>query len=108
MAVPRVKDFLRIGGRNGRHLVGTFDGTLHEVDVAVILENVGVLGFEADDVADKIHAVGTLILNVVNRENSLDTLIPGVLTVHRRIEYGRQCRLPVVAVNDVRLKADMR
>ena len=108
MAVPRIEDFLCIGRRNGRHLVGAFDGSLHEVDVAVIFQNVGVLGLESDHVADKIHTVGALILNIMNRENSLDALIPRILTVHRRIENRRQRRLPVVAMNDVGLKADVR
>ena len=53
------------------------------------------------------HGVAKLALerHVVDREHSLDAVVQRQALVELAQEQGRQCRLPVVAVQDVALKA---
>ena len=53
------------------------------------------------------HGVAKLALerHIVDREHGLDAIVQRQALVELAQEYGRQCRLPVVAVQDVALKA---
>ena len=104
MAEPRVQNFLRIGGADGGDLVGGFDGALHEVGATVKFDHMGIAGADTTGVLQNIQAVFALIRNVVDGENGLDLAELVQMTVVQVQIDGGQGRLPVIAVDDVRLK----
>ena len=104
VAEPRVEDLLRVGRADGGDLVCTLDGALHEVGAAVILHNMGVTCADAAGILENIQTILSLVGNVVDREHRLDAAELIQMAVVQVQVDGRQCGLPVIAVDDVRLK----
>ena len=108
MRIPRIKNFVRIGRADCRNLVGTFDCALHKVDAAVVFKQGSLVGRNTEHVLKQLHSVNSLILNVVNCEDRFDVFVARRICVHCRIVNGGESRLPVVAMDYVGLKVDMR
>ena len=109
-AVVRRLDFLCVGRRDGGDTVCTDNCRLHQVDVAVLLEEsvVVMVAVDAEYVIRDLASELTLILDVVNRKYRLDAVVPGTIAVMNTVINRNQRSLPVVAVDDVRLVADCR
>ena len=91
----------RVIRADGGHGVGGDQGTLHEVDTTVKLQNVIKLRVDAEDVAENIGIEFSLILDVVygvNGLNGCEILEVGVLGFQ---ENDSECRLPIVGVQDI-------
>ena len=104
MAEPRVQDLLGIGGADGGDLVGGLDRALHEVGTAVIFHNMGVASADAAGILENVQTVLALVGNVVDGKDRFDTAELIQVTVVQVQVNGGQGRLPVVAVDDVRLE----
>ena len=98
-----------VGGRDGVDGVGAQNGTLQQVHVAVHNDGavVGPAVVQAEQVAQRLHAVAALILDVVDGQGGLDaaeSVLPH--TVVLQVD-GHQGGLPVVAVDDLRPEFQM-
>ena len=107
MAEPRIQNLLCVGGADGCHLVGTLDCALHEVGAAVILDHMGVAGTDAAGILQNIQTILALIGDVVDGKDRLDAAeLVQMAVVQVEINRGQR-GLPVVAVDDVRLKVSV-
>ena len=93
-----------VGGGYGVDGVGAENGALQQVHVPVH-DNGAVIGpalIQTEQVAQGLHAVATLVLDVVDAQSGLDgaeTVLPHAVVL--QID-GHQGGLPVVAVDDLR------
>ena len=104
MAEPRVQDLLCIGRADGGDLISSLDCALHKVGAAIILHNVGIACANAAGILQDIHAILALVGNVMDGEYCLDVVeLIQVAVVQVEVNRGKG-GLPVVAVDDIRLK----
>ena len=104
MAEPRVKDFPRIGGADRGDLVGSLNGALHKVGTAVIFHDMRITLADTAGIFKDFQTVLALVGNIVDREHRLDTVeLIQMAVIEIEINRG-QCRLPVIAVDNIRFK----
>ena len=108
MGEPGIQDFLRVGRADGGHLVGHLDGTLHEVDAAVLLHDGSAALRNAKDILQDFHAVFALVLDVMNGENRFDVFVPLPASVEQAVIHRNQGGLPVVGVDDIGFEINVR
>ena len=101
-------DLARIGGAHRGDGVGIAQRAQHVVDAAGVATQLRGGGGNMRHTQDVLHhGVAKLALerHVVDREHGLDAVVQRQALVELAQKHGRQCRLPVVAVQDVALKA---
>ena len=100
-------DLISVCRRNGRYGVTVNDTGLHEVDGAVLDgQFIGkILARQIQKILDDFNTVDTLILQVVDRVDRLDVGVIAVLLIVSVEKQRHHAGLPVVAVEDIRLKA---
>ena len=101
-------DLARIGGAHRGNSVGIAQRAQHVVDAAGVATQLRSGRRNMRHTQDVLHhgvAKLTLERHVVDREHGLDAVVQRQALVELAQEHGRQCRLPVVAVQDVALKA---
>ena len=101
-------DLARVGGAHRGDGIGIVQRAQHVVDAAGVAAQLRSCRRNMRHTQDVLHhGVAKLALerHVVDREHGLDALVQRQTLVELAQEYGRQCRLPVVAVQDVALKA---
>ena len=101
-------DLARIGGAHRGDGVGIVQRTQHVVDAAGVAAQLrGGRGNMCHTQDVLHHGVAKLALerHVVDREHGLDAVVQRQALVELAQEHGRQCRLPVIAVQDVALEA---
>ncbi len=104
MAEPRVQDLLCIGRADGGDLISSLDCALHKVGATIILHNVGIACANAGGILQDIHAILALVGNVMDGEYCLDVVeLIQMAVVQVEVNRGKG-GLPVVAVDDIRLK----
>ena len=101
-----IPQFLTVRLRHRRHLVGRHDRGLHEVRAVVEAQNLVALSGKADHIVIKAQIRLALILNIMDREDALR--VWEALVVLGLEKQRNQRRLPVMAMNDIRLQADER
>ena len=106
MGIPRIQDLPGIAGAYGGDLVGGFNGALHHIHAAVILQQSGVIQGNAHQLVEHFLAVLALVLDVVDGEYGMDVLIALLILVENLVVHRDHGSLPVVGVNDVRLEVD--
>ena len=62
----------------------------------------------AQNVVQNFTAVLTLELDVVNRKDGLDVAVPRTAVVIQSVVHRNECRLPVIAVDDIRMEINGR
>lgn len=108
MREPRIKDLLCICRRNSGYLICNFDSALHEVDIAVVLDDINFVRRYTNNIFYKIKSVLTLISYIVDRKYMLDIIVAAAgISVEQIIINRNQCALPVVGINDLRLELDI-
>ena len=108
MREPRVENLLRIRRAHRGDPVRAFDRALHQVDAFVVLEQAALRLWDAENILEDLKAILPLILNVVDREQRFDAAVPVVVRVEQAVVDRHQRRLPVVHVDNVGLKFDVR
>ena len=101
-------DLVGIGGAHRGDGVGIAQRAQHVVDAAGVATQLRGGRRNMRHAQDVLHhGVAKLALerHVVDREHGLDAVIQRQALVELAQEHGRQCRLPVIAVQDVALKA---
>ena len=101
-------DLARIGGAHRGDGVGIAQRAQHVVDAAGVATQLRSCRRNVRHAQDVLHhGVAKLALerHVVDREHGLYTVVQRQALVELAQKHGRQCRLPVVAVQDVALKA---
>ena len=81
VAVPWIKDFLRIGGADSGNPVGAFD----RVNVTVIFQKRLISLGNAEHILQDLFAVYALILNIMDGEKRFDILISLAVRIHQRV-----------------------
>ena len=100
-------DFVGIGGAHRGDGVGVAQRAQHVVDAAGVATQLRGGRRNVRHAQDVLHhGVAKLALerHVVDREYGLDAVVQRQAMVELAQEHGRQCRLPVIAVQDVTLK----
>ena len=101
-------DLVGIGGAHRGDGVGIAQGAQHVVDAAGVATQLRGGRRNMRHAQDVLHhGVAKLALerHVVDREHGLDAVVQRKALVELAQEHGRQCRLPVIAVQNVALKA---
>ena len=101
-------DLVGIGGAHRGDGVGIAQGAQHVVDAAGVATQLRGGRWNVRHAQDILHhGVAKLALerHVVDREHGLDAVIQRQALVKLAQKHGRKCRLPVIAVQDVALKA---
>ena len=101
-------DLARIGGAHRGDGIGIAQRAQHVVDAAGVATQLRGGRRNVRHAQDVLHhGVAKLALerHVMDREHGLDAVVQRQALVELAQEYGSQCRLPVVAVQDVALKA---
>ena len=101
-------DFVGIGGAHRSDGVGIAQGAQHVVDAAGVATQLRGSRRNMRHTKDVLHhGVAKLALerHVVDREHGLDAVVQRQALVELAQKHGRQRRLPVVAVQNVALKA---
>ena len=101
-------DLVGIGGAHRGDGIGIAQRAQHVVDAAGVATQLRGGRRNVRHAQDVLHhGVAKLALerHVVDREHGLDAVVQRQALVELAQEHGRQCRLPVVAVQDVALKA---
>ena len=104
--IVRVPQLLTVRLRHGRHLIGRYDRGLHEVRAVVEAQNLVARSGKADHIVIKAQVRLALILNIMDREDALR--VWEALVVLGLEKQRNERRLPVMAMNDIRLQADER
>ena len=107
MGVPRVEDLLRVRRADGCHAVRGFNRTLHQVDTIVIFQDMVLRLRDAEHVFDQFFAIFPLVLDVMDGDNRLDATVPLVVRIEDAVIDRHKGGLPIVAMDDVRLKVDI-
>ena len=108
VGIPRVKNFLCIGRRNSCNLICTLDACFHKVNKSIVQNEIVIFRCNTQNIVEKFVTVLALILNVVDCENSFDVFISHLICIVARIIKRCESRLPIVAMNDVRLPINVR
>ena len=101
-------DLVGIGGAHRGDGIGIAQRAQHVVDAAGIATQLRGGRRNMRHTQNVLHhGVAELALerHVVDREHGFDTVVQRQALVELAQEHGRQCRLPVIAVEDVTLKA---
>jgi hypothetical protein len=72
---PRIQNFLCVGGGYSSHLVSDLDSALHEVDVAIVFNDIYLVRRDTYNILHQIKAILTLIADIVDRKHMLDVVI---------------------------------
>ena len=108
-AKVRIGDFLGIRRTDRRDVVGVDHARLHVVHAAVTFQAAVVEEFlrQANDVAHDRRRIDALVFQVVNGIDDFDSLVEIIVPEIFFEEDAHEARMPVVAVDDVRLEADL-
>ena len=105
---PRIQNFLCIGGGYSSHLVSDLDSALHEVDVAIVFNEIYLVRRDTYNILHQIKAILALIADIVNCKHMLDVVIATAgITVEKILFIRYERALPVNGVNDLRLELDI-
>ena len=110
LAVEGGLDFLSIAGGNGGQFICIDETGFHVVGTAIALQLVGgeeVIA-QTQGILNRFDGEDALILQVVDGENRLHVLVEFEVAVLDFEQRGNHAGLPVVAVDDIRLEAEMR
>ena len=104
-----ILQLLRIGGGHGVHRVSGEDGALQQIQIAVQQQGAVIhpAPVQAEQVAQAIGVIASLILDVVDSQHRPDRAIPVLPDAVILQINGNQGRLPVIAVDHIRPELQM-